>query len=73
MGVARLRKDGDICRAAGVKEHVNEPSRNKDNGDWPKKKKEGEWGRITVFERTPCEIRAQSHVSDQRRRQSARR
>ena len=23
-----------------MKERVNEPSRNKDNGDWPKKKRE---------------------------------
>jgi hypothetical protein len=55
-----------------VKGRVNEPSRNKDNGDW--KKKMGQWGRITTygaFERTPREIRAQSRVSDRRRRQSA--
>jgi len=43
MGAARLRRDGDIRRAAGVRRDVNEPSRNKkktrDNEDWEKKKR----------------------------------
>jgi hypothetical protein len=52
-----------------VKGRVNEPSRNKDNGDW--KKKNGAMGaHHHMFERTPREIRAQSRVSDRRRRQS---
>jgi len=36
-GAAHSRRDGDICRAAEVKGRVNEPSRNRDNDDWPKK------------------------------------
>jgi hypothetical protein len=39
MGVARSKRDGDICRAAEVRRGVNEPSRNakkkrkRDNAD----------------------------------------